>query len=78
MPKKRNKPASSRKSRRQSPKRPPVTHRDEEANFVRSLVEHGQAVAVKPCGKLPPGATHELVKEEDGTVKVVRRRFTAF
>jgi hypothetical protein len=48
----------------------------EEKAFVDSLVAHGQAVKVPPGGKLPAGATHEIVEDEDGGVRVVRRRFS--
>lgn len=48
--------------------------REEEA-FVRALIARGEAA--KPVdGKLPPGATHEIVEERPGRVpKVVRRRY---
>ena len=49
---------------------------DEDA-FTRSLVVHGQAAKAGPDGKLPPGATHELVEDDQGQVKAVRRRFSA-
>jgi hypothetical protein len=45
--------------------------------FTRSLVKHGQAVRIPKGGTLPPGATHELVEDEDGKVRAVRRRFSA-
>lgn len=49
-----------------------------EAAFVRGLIERGEA-AKAVDGKLPPGATHEIVEEQPGRLpKVVRRRFAAF
>ena len=48
-----------------------------EEEFTRSLIAHGQAAKVGPDGKLPPGATHELVEDDEGRVKAVRRRFSA-
>lgn len=52
-----------------------ATRREEEA-YIQSLIAHGQAVRVPPGGKLPPGATHEIVEDEEGNVKAVRRRFS--
>jgi hypothetical protein len=47
--------------------------------FVRGLVERGEAAKPDGSGKLPPGATHEIVGEtETGLPIVVRRRFSAF
>jgi hypothetical protein len=44
--------------------------------FVRALVERGEAAKVGPAGKLPPGATHEIVgMTATGMPIVVRRRF---
>ena len=52
------------------------TKREQDA-FTRSLIEHGQAAKAGPDGKLPPGATHELVEDDNGEVKPVRRRFSS-
>jgi len=47
--------------------------------FVRGLVERGEAAKPDAVGKLPPGATHEIVGEtESGLPVVVRRRFAAY
>jgi hypothetical protein len=47
--------------------------------FVRGLVERGEAAAANADGSLPPGATHEIVgKAADGTPLVRRKRFSAF
>ena len=48
----------------------------DEAAFVEALIESGQAARVDDEGKLPPGATHRIVEDEAGNVKVVRRRFS--
>lgn len=49
----------------------------EEAAYVRGLIERGEA-AKAVDGKLPPGATYEIVEELPGRLpKVVRRRFSA-
>ena len=49
---------------------------DDEAAFVESLVATGQAARLDKDGKLPAGATHKIVEDEAGNVKVVRRRFS--
>jgi hypothetical protein len=57
--------------------RDPEAERAEEA-FIRGLIARGEA-AKAVDGKLPPGATHEIVEDEPGKLpKVVRRRFSAF
>jgi hypothetical protein len=46
--------------------------------FVKGLVDRHEAARPDPSGKLPPGATHEIVGEtESGLPIVVRRRFAA-
>jgi len=50
---------------------------DEDA-FIKSLIAHGQAAKALPDGSLPPGATHELVEDEHGQLRVIRRRYSAF
>jgi hypothetical protein len=48
------------------------------AAFVRALVDRGEAATLGPKGKLPPGATHEIVgTTAEGLPIVVRRRFAA-
>jgi hypothetical protein len=50
----------------------------EEAAFVKGLLERGEA-AKAVDGKLPPGATYEIVEERPGKLpKVVRRRFSSY
>jgi hypothetical protein len=48
-----------------------------EEAFIRGLIARGEA-AKAVDGKLPPGATHEIVEERPGRLpKVVRRRFSS-
>lgn len=48
-----------------------------EEAFVSGLIARGEA-AKAVDGKLPPGATHEIVEERPGRLpRVVRRRFSA-
>jgi hypothetical protein len=49
---------------------------DDEAAYVESLITSGQAARLDKDGKLPAGATHKIVEDESGNVKVVRRRFS--
>jgi len=49
-----------------------------EKAFVDGLVARGEAAEPDENGELPPGATHELVRDEAGRVTVRRRRFSAF
>lgn len=78
MPKKtRKRRAPSKPAAKRTRKtRAPVNDPDVDA-FTRSLIAHGQAVKPGPGGKLPPGATHELVEDADGHLRAVRRRFSA-
>ena len=49
----------------------------EEKRFIEGLVERGEAAEPDEDGKLPPGATHEIVeRRDDGSVRVKRRRFS--
>ena len=41
------------------------------------LTRRTSLITDPPDGKLPPGATHELVEDEHGQVRAVRRRFSA-
>jgi len=50
-----------------------------EKAFVESLIVTGQASRPDANGKLPAGATHEIVESEAGdSPKVVRRRFSIY
>lgn len=45
--------------------------------FTRGMLARGEAAMVTKRGKLPPGATHEIVGEtEGGLPKLRRRRFS--
>ena len=74
---------SRRKKKRSPPRKataPPAdrqTDAETEQAFIESLIASGQAAKPDVEGKLPPGATHELV-EEGGRLRVIRRRFSAF
>ncbi len=49
----------------------------EAEEFVRGVVARGEAAKADRHGRLPPGATHEIVGEtEDGLPKLRRRRFS--
>jgi hypothetical protein len=49
---------------------------EEKAAFTQTLIESGQAAVLDKEGRLPPGATHKIIEDKAGTVKVVRRRFS--
>lgn len=49
---------------------------EEEAAFTEALIQSGQAACLDSEGKLPAGATHKIVEDPDGQIKVVRRRFS--
>ena len=49
---------------------------DEEAAFNEALIASGDAARPDEDGKLPPGATPEIVEDQAGNVRVVRRRFS--
>jgi hypothetical protein len=47
--------------------------------FERGLIERGEAARADAEGRLPPGATHEIVgHDESGRPILKRRRFSAF
>jgi hypothetical protein len=57
---------------------PIVPNDPQSISFVKGLVARGEAARVDAAGKLPSGATHEIVGEtESGLPIVVRRRFSA-
>jgi len=49
---------------------------NDEAAYVETLIQTGQAKPLTEKGKLPAGATHEIVETRQGQVTVVRRRFS--
>ena len=58
----------------------PASESDEAARrFVEDLVTRGDAAHPDKSGKLPPGATHEIVEDsKNKPPKVKRRRFSAY
>jgi len=42
--------------------------------FIRGLLARGEAVRPGPGGRLPPGATHEIVGTSASGLPIVRRR----
>ena len=61
------------------PERDEVSAEDAaEKAFVDGLLARGEATEPDENGELPPGATHEVVKDEAGRTTVRRRRFSAF
>jgi len=49
-----------------------------ERAFVEGLIARGEAAPLDEHGRLPPGATHELVEDDQGRVTARRKRFSAF
>jgi hypothetical protein len=49
---------------------------DDEAAYVETVIASGEAARLDKEGRLPAGATHKIVEDEEGRVKVVRRRFS--
>jgi hypothetical protein len=75
--KKNRKPLKKRaaKPRRQKPA-PEQPSPTDQAAYVETLIETGQAAPLTADGKLPAGATHAIVEDDQGKVTVVRRRFS--
>ncbi len=48
----------------------------EERVFEKSLREHGQ-LAEGDVEELPPGATHQVEKDDEGRDVITRKRFSA-
>jgi hypothetical protein len=76
QPRKRRRAA--RKPKPAPPAEPPACDEAAEKAHIESLVATGQAAKRDAQGKLPAGATHEIVETEEGKPKVVRRRFSAY
>lgn len=74
---KRRKRGAERKTE-QVPPAEPVPDTAGEKAFVEALIVSGQAAPLGADGRLPPGATHELIVNEDGERTVVRRRFSSY
>ncbi len=56
----------------------PESVEDAERAFVEGLIARGEAAPPDEHGRLPAGATHELVEDEDGHVTARRARFSAY
>ena len=50
--------------------------REDQAAYLETVIATGEAARLDRDGKLPAGATHKIVEDEGGDVKVVRRRFS--
>jgi hypothetical protein len=48
----------------------------EQAAYIETVIKSGEAASLDEGGKLPPGATHRMVEDEAGKLKVARRRFS--
>src|SRR5262245_66257944 len=48
----------------------------EEAAYTQTVIATGEAARPDAEGKLPAGATHQIIEDEAGNAKVVRRRFS--
>ena len=53
----------------------PAGDGDADPRFIDDLLARGEAAEVDAEGNLPEGATHELIVDDDGRRRVVRRRF---
>jgi hypothetical protein len=71
---KRSKKSTAHARRRStSVEKPSPTH---EAAYIETLIATGEAAPLTKDGKLPAGATHVIIEDEQGHVKAVRRRFS--
>jgi hypothetical protein len=66
--------ASGRPKRPEPQDGPAGARTSAEQAFVRGLVERGEAAYPDQDGKLPPGATHEIIGEGPDGLPIVRRR----
>jgi hypothetical protein len=63
----------------QSPKDEAERLRRAKEAFERGVIERGEAAPADDKGRLPPGATHEIVGyDENGRPILKRRRFSMF
>jgi hypothetical protein len=76
---------SARKSQRKTAPKPRASRSrpdtrgaaEQSAEYVAGLIRRGEAAYPMEDGRLPPGATHEIVDDEPGKPPtVVRRRFS--
>ncbi|MDQ6788648.1 MAG: hypothetical protein M3033_17735 [Acidobacteriota bacterium] len=60
-------------------KQPKAEPTASEKRFIRDAIIRGEAVVVDSEGKLPPGATHVIVENEEGeTPQIERERFSLY
>jgi hypothetical protein len=71
---KRSKKSTEHSRRRSTAVEPPSPKH--EAAYIETLIKTGEAAPLTKEGKLPAGATHALIEDEQGHVKAVRRRFS--
>ncbi len=73
-----NKPeAAKRREQGEAEKERAERERKAAESFVRGVLERGEAARTDKQGKLPPGATHEIVAEPpSGLPKIRRKRFS--
>ena len=78
MPAKKPRPTHSPKSLPAPDDVADARAREAEEQFTRGVITRGEAA--KPVdGKLPPGATHELIEGKDGKPPTIqRKRFSMF
>jgi hypothetical protein len=71
-----DKSSDSERRRREDRSPDPASERERAAKeaFVRGIIERGEAAKPDRNGKLPPGATHEIVEEVEGELPKIRRR----
>jgi len=70
----RSKKSTAHTRRRSTSVEPPSSKH--EAAYLETLITTGEAAPLTEDGKLPAGATHVIVEDEQGHVKAVRRRFS--
>jgi hypothetical protein len=70
----RSKKSSAHTRQRSTSVEPPSSKH--EAAYIETLIKTGEAAPLTEDGKLPAGATHVIVEDEQGHVKAVRRRFS--
>ena len=51
-----------------------MSEKTDEERYIEDLIQRGEAAWPDENGKLPPGATHELIEGEPGEPPKVKRR----
>jgi hypothetical protein len=75
-PAKRRPPAGKKKSAAKRKAKTGQPAQRDEAAYVETVIATGEAARLDKQGRLPAGATHKIVEDEAGNVRVVRRRFS--